>query len=103
MAYIRKERLLADILDKSIIHKSSNVRDFLRIFYKMVEQQTEADVEKIRHGEWLYNTDDFTPKMRCSSCGYNKPLLAGENIKQEPNNYCPNCGAKMDGGKNGNV
>ena len=58
-----------------------------------------ADVVEVRHGEWVYNTDDFTPKMRCSVCGYNKPLIAGENIKQEPNNYCNECGAKMDGEK----
>lgn len=48
-------------------------------------------------GEWIYNTDDFTPKKRCTNCGYNKPLVAGEAIKQEPDNYCPNCGADMRG------
>lgn len=53
-----------------------------------------------KHGEWQYNTDDFTPAMRCSVCSYNKPIVAGENIKQEPNNYCPNCGADMRGETN---
>ena len=48
-------------------------------------------------GECIYNTDDFTPKKRCTNCGYNKPLVAGEAIKQEPDNYCPNCGADMRG------
>lgn len=48
-------------------------------------------------GEWIYNTDDFTPKKRCTNCGYNKPLVAGEAIKQEPDNFCPNCGADMRG------
>ena len=54
-----------------------------------------TDVAEVNHGEWIYNTDDFTPKMRCSVCGYNKPLVAGV-IEQEPNDYCPHCGAKMD-------
>lgn len=57
--------------------------------------QKEGADNKQSKGEWMYNTDDFTPKMRCSSCGYNKPLVAGESVEQEPSNFCPNCGAKM--------
>lgn len=53
-----------------------------------------------KHGKWIYNTDDFTPKMRCSACGYNKPMVAGEGIEQEPNNFCPHCGADMRGDEN---
>ena len=65
----------------------------------MLIQAPAEDVVEVKRGEWIYNTDDFTPKMRCSVCGYNKPLIAGENTKQEPNDYCNKCGAKMDGGK----
>ena len=59
-----------------------------------------ADVVEVKHGKWIYNTDDFTPKMRCSACGYNKPMVAGEGIEQEPNNFCPHCGADMRGDEN---
>ena len=59
-----------------------------------------TDVVEVKHGEWIYNTDDFTPKMRCTVCGYNKPMIAGESIQQEPNNYCNNCGADMRGERN---
>ena len=62
-----------------------------------IHHKNKADFVEVKHGYWIYNTDDFTPKMRCSSCGYNKPLVAGENIKQELNDYCNKCGAKMDG------
>ncbi len=47
-----------------------------------------ADVAPVKHGEWV-QTDIF----KCSECGYSF----------EPEgytayfNYCPNCGAKMDG------
>lgn len=58
-----------------------------------------ANVTLVVHGQWKYNTDDFTPAKRCSICGYNKPVIAGEGIKQEPENYCPNCGAKMQEGR----
>lgn len=49
----------------------------------------------MNYGNWIYNTDDFTPAHRCSVCGYNRPMIAGENVCQEPMNYCQNCGAKM--------
>lgn len=61
-----------------------------------LEGEPAADVDPVRHGRWMTNTDDFTPNRRCSVCGYNKPIVGGERVKQEPENYCPNCGAKMD-------
>lgn len=60
----------------------------------LIEHLEAADVEK--HGYWMLNTDDFTPHIRCSDCKCNKPVLAGEGIKQEPANYCNKCRAKMD-------
>lgn len=48
------------------------------------------------HAKWVVNTDDFTPKKRCTNCGYNKPMKAGEGIEQEPEAFCPSCGATMD-------
>ena len=52
-----------------------------------VEEAPAADVESVRHGKWLINSDGYYPY--CSEC------------KEEPRsgeltNYCPNCGAKMD-------
>lgn len=64
--------------------------------YDCINSIPAANVAEIVHGKWICNTDDFTPKYRCSVCGYNKPIVAGENITQEPKNYCPHCGAKMD-------
>ena len=48
-----------------------------------------------KQGRWIYNTDDFTPAYRCSACGYNNPMIAGERVSQGAMNYCPNCGAKV--------
>lgn len=58
-----------------------------------------ADVEPVVNGHWIINTDDFTPKKRCSVCGYNKPIQAGERLKKIPEKFCPNCGADMRGGR----
>ena len=58
-----------------------------------------ADVAEVVHGRWIkddFLSDDVNNAEKCSQCGE----LIGwfGNLP----NYCPNCGAKMDGG-NDNV
>ena len=47
-------------------------------------------IDPVRHGEWIATEDPWF--RACSVCGY----LEYECVE---NNYCPECGAKMDGGK----
>ena len=47
-----------------------------------------ADVALVRHGRWIASHDEF---CTCSICKYPVYLMWGQT------NYCPNCGAKMDG------
>ena len=52
-----------------------------------------ADVAPVKHGHWVKEKSDVLIHWHCSVC---------ENCYylEEPNaNYCPNCGAKMDGGE----
>ena len=54
-----------------------------------------ADVVEVRHGRWVKSGQSFVypHKFRnysCSMCGY--------DIEKAKCNYCPNCGARMDGG-----
>ena len=51
-----------------------------------VEEFLSADVTPVRHGRWK----PFGRNLgECSECG---------EVVAVRNNYCPNCGAKMDGG-----
>ena len=54
-----------------------------------------ADVAEVKHGEWAWIADD---SPMCTYCGKvfdtNDDADAGITWL-----YCPNCGAKMDGGK----
>lgn len=50
-----------------------------------------ADVVEVVHGKWDDSLDGITPY--CSICGRSHKLMV-----RTPN-YCPNCGAKMDGGE----
>lgn len=54
-----------------------------------------VEAEPVRHGEWLYS-DIYLPNCaECSECGW-KSSASGDEIPSY--HYCPNCGAKMDGG-----
>ena len=52
-----------------------------------------SDVAPVVHGRWKYDLWFMT----CSNCGC---CLATKDDEGQwiPDNYCPNCGAKMDGG-----
>ena len=51
-----------------------------------------SDVVPVVHGRWETNSDR-PDTLICSicKCGF-------DMWKHDPHNYCPNCGAKMDGG-----
>jgi len=56
-------------------------------------------VEPTKHGRWLYREEQFAfekePRITagCSECGHSM------YSKHDTRNYCPNCGARMDGGE----
>lgn len=52
-----------------------------------------ADVAPVVHGRWIY--DEKAQRPYCSVC---KGYFYGAT--NSPMGYCPNCGAKMDGGDN---
>ena len=53
--------------------------------------------EEQKHGRWEIVVDDYDCEMmRCSCCG--AEFYDGDNDTVDSlHNYCPNCGAKMDG------
>ena len=56
--------------------------------YELIRDAPAADVAPVRHGRWVDTDSEFA---QCSLCKY--PVYAAWNAT----NYCPNCGAKMDG------
>lgn len=62
-----------------------------------IENAPVADVQEIKHGEWKLCYEDWRMQIagdECSACGFQH---YGTCISHY--HYCPNCGAKMDGGK----
>lgn len=61
-----------------------------------VDAQTAADVAPVVHGRWIHDGRRIKSGIdwcHCSECGKSDNFCARTN-------YCPNCGAKMDGGDN---
>lgn len=59
---------------------------------KDVDAIPAADVAPVRHGRWVPTKAPFMNECEdCSVCGY-------RTVWGHRYNYCPNCGAKMDGG-----
>ena len=52
-----------------------------------------ADVEEVKYGRWIERPFLLGTTNVCSLCGKYYGMPHGKF------NYCPNCGAKMDGGK----
>lgn len=65
-----------------------------------ISQTPAADVVEARHGRWL-TTDAYPHHLYCSVCYKTYAKNAKwVNELDLPTNYCPNCGAKMEGGHN---
>ena len=61
-----------------------------------IKQVPTADVAEVKHGEWKLCYEDWRKQIagdECSVCGFQH---FGVSISHYP--YCPNCGARMDGG-----
>lgn len=59
----------------------------------MLQDMAAADVAEVVYGRWIPTEYPFMNECEdCSSCGYR--TLYGNGY-----NYCPNCGARMDGGE----
>lgn len=54
-------------------------------------------IDPVKHGRWI--KDDVG--VHCSECFCGWEFLTGIPVEVYGFHYCPNCGAKMDGGEDG--
>ena len=59
-----------------------------------------ADVAEVVHGEWLRADDDWNSltTIQCSLCSEEWCFETDDDVSLLNYKYCPNCGARMDGG-----
>ena len=77
--YIERESLRDALYDADAITMSG---------VKILNQFPAANVAPVRHGRWLCVDTDTEQFFLCNRC---------KKKEYWESNYCPNCGAKMDG------
>lgn len=75
-------------------------RDDYNGIMEYIDELPSVEVEPVKKGKWIH---DNRKHIRCSECGNELPIqaviLRGETVYEYAggNNYCPNCGARMEG------
>jgi hypothetical protein len=87
--YIEREALLENLHKFAPEHNTPLIQ-------LLVTRQPPADVAEVKHGYWVYNENcgEYESPYFCSEC------LADCSSDIQGENYCYNCGAKMDGDSN---
>lgn len=83
--YIRREDVIEWFMPYAHVGESIDAD----VVISDIKGMKAADVASVRHGRWIASHDEF---CACSICKYPVYLMWDQT------NYCPNCGAKMDGG-----
>jgi len=91
----------SDVLDNINKRRYHFGKTALDEAFKAVYKAPTIAAEPVRHGRWVDKSRTFTgillPKTMCSVCNWFTYSAAGELFVRD-HKYCPNCGAKMDGG-----
>lgn len=86
--YIEREstiELLRSLGSRDYRREKGTIQEAIKMV-SFPEYTPSADVAPVRHGKWKRYRKNLG---ECSECG---------EIVSVRSNYCPNCGAKMDGG-----
>nr|DAL17617.1 MAG TPA_asm: hypothetical protein [Caudoviricetes sp.] len=87
--YIDREELLTHQYNAS--HSNWPQLAEMVVGVEDIEDAPAADVALVVHGRWN-SMDGYKTRRACSVCGWDVPEYG------KFYSYCPNCGAKMDGG-----
>lgn len=99
--YIKREAVLALVRpDAPEDEKAAvTIATAKKLVRTLVRRTPAADVAPVVHGRWIHsryeNCCDQFELVKCSKCSHEAYAMA---FYVRDGNYCPNCGARMDGG-----
>lgn len=96
--YIDREALIAEFDRLGLGEHSLVERVFSDGVRTIVAGIPAADVAPVVHGRWVVRFDGPYKRRRCYCSHCNKHNGVGGIAQNQDKPYCPNCGAKMDGG-----
>lgn len=98
MSYIKRETALEFVMS-TVPH--INGETTIKCVERAIKEAPTADVVEVRHGHWIDKSRNINglhdPRFDCSVCGHIFWFQGAETF-----NYCPACGAKMDGERSEN-
>lgn len=104
--YIEKEAFKRELFKVVITDDlyGMGVASGINIAVEKLNATPAADVVEVKHGHWKLlifkgGRRSGQAEAKCSICGRDAVYQITEE-KWEFENYCPHCGAKMDGGNN---
>ena len=95
MRPIDADRALEIVRDQGIAHP--NAYHLTNYATLILREAPTIDVAPVRHGRWVSVPHKLA--RVCSVCNRDEPYKFAD-IDADVYDYCPNCGAKMDGGNN---
>ena len=87
--YIKRETAVRAVMAAKWVDGSDGA-----MAMEIVASLPAADVAPVVHAEWIVCGDGDNVPWMCSHCG----KTTAHKYKVMYGKYCPNCGAKMDGG-----
>ena len=93
MRPIDADRALEIVRDQGIAHP--NAYHLTNYATLILREAPTIDVAPVRHGRWVSVPHKLA--RVCSVCNRDEPYKFAD-IDADVYDYCPNCGAKMDGG-----
>ena len=94
--YIGENKALGDLVIRLLKIPTVDINQKESYWIEKISNTTTLEAEPVRHGKWIDET--FKPwglvhhPYKCDQCGEHS---------ESDSNYCPNCGAKMDGEREG--
>lgn len=70
-------------------YDSRDDKDWIMTVRRMIKEQPTIEAEPVKHGKW--EEYEVPHIICCSECDW------ATGVDEKDFNYCPNCGARMDG------
>lgn len=93
--YILRRIAIAKLTALEVTDPFATIADAKRVLADM----DAADVAEVVHEKWLLDRWPSWPHRECSRCKIMIPRT--KEVPDQYWQYCPNCGARMDGGNEG--
>ena len=98
---------MSDLISRSaLLAKMKQTSRYFAVKFD-IEEAPAVDAVPVVHGRWEikwnaefvdpFGETDEIPSAVCPFCGHEEFYVAYDDDWAKPHNYCPNCGAKMDG------